>query len=306
MPNFNQLKNAASEIERANELSKTAGGREVLKNIAWANLLRLIDRTQITNKTALINNFKNKFKDLVRPNKFYLEFGLDQKIEGKAQKSLLNFHATYLAKSVTIPSIKTNKMTFKRCGKTINIPLNTTMDDAPIEMTFYQDVNNTVLKNLFTLMNTNEFQYHNQFVETSAYISLQYVLDMSYSEGSDYTTIEKIADFVGIGFLNTFEDSGSREQLDKLLPKRYFDKILEFRFNNVFISDMSGFEWDMEKIDTFAEVRASFDFTGFEFKVWDMDKEFAKAEPSKIPDSTLEDTEGIGIVTTDEKFTRLV
>ncbi len=306
MPTFNQLKSAANEIERANELSKTPGGREVLKNIAKANLLRLFDRTQIYDQKAKLDVFRNKFKDIVRPNRFEIEFGLDQKVEGKAQKSLINFHSTYLCKSLTIPSIKTNKMEFKRAGKTIKIPLNTTMDDSPIDITFYHDANNVVLGNLFTLLNTNQYQYHNQFIETSAYLSLQYVVSMRYGEGSDYGLLDKAADFFDIGLFNSFEDSGSTKQLEALLPKHYNDKILEFKFNNIFFSEVNGFEWDMEKIDTFGEIRCQIDFTGFEFNIWDMNKKYSDDFPSKLPNSTLLDDEAIPIVKTDEIYTNRI
>jgi len=272
---LNSINSVSDQIGHMNELSKTKGGREVLKNVTKAQFLRLWDRTKLSKDLSIMDEFSAKFNDIVRPNKFEIDFTLNQKIDNKEEVNLIgqkDFPCTYLIKSFNVPAIKTNKISFKRCGKTINIPLNMTMDDAPVELTFYQDANNAVLMNLFTLLNTNEYQYNNQFIETDVSLSLRYEVNFNYGNGSSSNLLKKLANFFGIGFFNTYEDSGDKSKhIEKILTNNYNNKIFEFKFNKIFISNIDGFEWDMEKIDTYAEIRVSVDFNGFSFDVWDAD-----------------------------------
>lgn len=259
---LNDIQNKADEVKRANELSKTKGGKEVLKNIVRANLLRLIDRTTMPSSDAALNLFSTKFDDIVRPNKFEIEFGLD----GVG----LNHHITYLCKSFTIPAMIMNKLEFKRCGKTIKKPINIDMTDS-LELVFYQDINNIVLKSIIQLLNVNQYQYHNQFIDTTPYVSFKYNINMNYDEGGSLGILNTVANFFDIDFLNGYENAGRKKHIEKQLTKNTNDKIFEFKFNNVFINNFSGMDFDMEKIDTFGELRLSLDYTGTELRTYDVD-----------------------------------
>lgn len=287
MITLNDIKNKASEIKRANELSKTPGGKEILKNIAKSNLLRLIDRTRMSSSKAALDSFSKLWlKDIVRPNRFTVEFGLKNK-----NQTLVNFSAAHLVKSFNIPEMKKNKIEAKRCGKTIKIPLNVDMSD-PIELTFYQDSNNRVLHNLTTLFNLNEFQYDNQIIQKKDmyfYVKFIYAINMNYSpNNSGRGLVQGALDFFDIDLFNTYENFGKKKHIEKVLTENVNDKIIEFEFKNISVNSIGGLEFDMEKLETYNEVRVSIDYNGVKFKTWAVEdiKKF-KADDKNVATKNL-------------------
>jgi len=263
---LNDIKTTVDFTKRSKELAKTPGGQTLLKNITRNYLSRVIDTTEIYDAKSKVSDFGASFTDIVRPNKFSIMFGFES-YDGETK----DISMEHMIKTVTAPAITTNKMTFKRAGKTIKIPLNQDVADN-LELSFYQDVDNRVLNQIVSIINNqNEFGYHNQFNSEFKNISMSIRYHIKMNVGSSLTT--SVTD-LALNFFDIelgYKNSGNNEPRDLVGRSTIHDKIIDIRFNKLFIDNMSGLgDMDMERIDTYSEVKLSIGFNGVEMRMWDL------------------------------------
>jgi len=261
---YGDIKTTDDFIQREKELSKTEGGRTLLKNINRAYLSRLIDTTQIAyNPKSVIDNFASHFTDIVRPNKFIIRFTYED------MEWSDDFALEILTKTVTAPSITTNKMTFKRAGKTVKIPLNQDVADN-IELAFYQDVDNKVLNDIVYLINNqNEAGYHDKSKIIN--LSIYYMISINKSEGFTSSLTDLALDFFDINL--GYRNSGNNEPQILNGSLNTTDKIVELKYKNIFIDNISGIgDMDNERVDTYSEAKMSLGFNGVSMSMWDWNK----------------------------------
>jgi len=261
---YGDIKTTDDFIQREKELSKTEGGRTLLKNINRAYLSRLIDTTQIAyNPKSVIGNFASHFTDIVRPNKFIIRFTYED------MEWSDDFALEILTKTVTAPSITTNKMTFKRAGKTVKIPLNQDVADN-IELAFYQDVDNKVLNDIVYLINNqNEAGYHDKSKIIN--LSIYYMISINKSEGFTSSLTDLALDFFDINL--GYRNSGNNEPQILNGSLNTTDKIVELKYKNIFIDNISGIgDMDNERVDTYSEAKMSLGFNGVSMSMWDWNK----------------------------------
>jgi len=260
------ITNKVNDVERLRELNKTRAGRVLLKNITSSYLSRLIDFTAVQHGDLAIDKFSSNFLDLVRPNKFYVKFAMDNS-EGFNFETMID----PFVKSITAPNIVTNKMVFKHAGKTVKIPYNQDVPDS-LDLTLYRDIDNKSLLSIFYYMNFNVNGFHPQFVNNdyNASISLIYKVNMNYNASLSGNFVRSALNFFDIDILNGYKNTGKKEPIKPILTKNIDDKIIEIKFNNVFVSNFGGFTPDAERIDTFSETILSLDFNGVDFYIWDL------------------------------------
>lgn len=262
--NLEDIKGKLQQIDEFRDLNKTPEGKILLENITSNYLSRLIDFTAIESKELPIEDFTSKFSDLVRPNKFSVRFNVEN--------TFFPYDLTIdpFVKAITVPTITTNEMNFKRAGKTINIPLNQDVPDI-LDLTFYQDIDNKVLSGIFSVMNFNESGYHPMFnSQSTASLSFLYNINMNYNSDIGFNPIQAGLDFFGIDILGKYYNNGDEKFIKNNLTKTIKDKILEIKFNNVYVKDFSGFDFDTERIDTFAELKLQLRFNGVSVYLWDL------------------------------------
>jgi len=259
-----------SQAEYLRSLKKTKEGRLILKNITSNYLARAFDFTQINSVDMKLKDFTSKFHDLTRPNKFSLYFNIDYS-DHDFQVNLSPF-----VKAITVPPIITNKMEFKRGGKTIKKALNQDITES-LELRFYQDLDNKVLSSILELFNLNASNYHNGFTDDQGkpidvYLSLMYDANVNYSPSTSTSAVDLAADFFDINLLGGYKNVGKKKWIDKVLTKNIEAQYIIFEFKNIFVSSTSGFDLDNERINTFSEIICSLDFNGtslFEYNIFD-------------------------------------
>jgi len=268
MPQYSDVKQTYNILERNNQLSKTENGRVLLRNIDQAYLSRMIDFTEVIDSGSKINSFGKSFTDLVRPNKFIIRLGYENY---GSDNSNTFFVLNDFVKTITAPTINTNKIVFKRGGKTIKLPLNQDVADN-LELSFYQDIDGKSINDIMYLLNNqNEAGYHNRFNDDTKRISLTMFYMIKIAVPSDKVDVKSITDTalqffdINLGYKNT----GFNEPRDTTNKITFRDKIIEIRFNNIFNDGISGFEGDYERIDTYSELKVSLGFNGVEMKIWD-------------------------------------
>jgi hypothetical protein len=291
---LNNITNTVQDVERMTRLSKTSGGRKLLKNITRSLLLQSVDKTSYKSPPHRIEKFKQAFSDLQRPNRFEVLFNTEKDLdlfgeEGVSFNITSKSFLTPLIKSMSIPSIVTNSMSFKRCGKTINIPLNQDVADQ-LDLILYQDIDNNTYSNIMTLMNTKGSDYHARFSEENSNVTLSfiYLVNINTNSVDDYPVIDQALDFLGIDFFDKYYNSADKKYLKKSLSKNVETKILELKFNNVYISSLKTSDGDMERIDNYSDITMSLKYSGMDLFSWNW-KEIGEDGEATYQNSKLKD-----------------
>lgn len=92
--------------------------------------------TSITMDTDIytIDSFKSKIRDLVRPNRFVVQFKPPTVISDQINIEFLS----KMVKKISIPALNINEYVYKRAGKRLHIPTFTEFSDLSI--TFHNDI----------------------------------------------------------------------------------------------------------------------------------------------------------------------
>jgi hypothetical protein len=278
---YSDINSSVDFVKRSKELSQTERGRILLKNITKGYLSRLIDFTKVSNTKQKLSEFTKLFTDIVRPNKFGVMINFENNSGDIITSSINEF-----VKSITAPTINTNKMVFKRAGKTIKIPLNQDVPDN-LDLSFYQDIDNTVINELVNnINNINDVGYHSKEIKIS--LSFVYKIALNKNPSMNVGVLNTALNFFNIDAFNGYKNTGHGEPAKKVgIEKPIENKIVEIRYDNIFIDSMSGFEGDQERVDTYSEIKIGLGFNGVKMLMWDLSKMNA-GEP--VTDATTDCT----------------
>lgn len=283
------IQSKASDLQRINELGKTTEGQRLIKQIIASEVSRFINTSEIGDVNNITKQWRSNFTDIVRPNRFSTVITAGE-----------NFYdLTEFIKSISLPAIQRNMLTFKRAGKTIKIPLNM---DSPnsISLTLYQDVDNTVLNDLMYMINSYNYDFvnYNDVENRATYgsdLAILYPVKMQV-DPKDLTTdfwnklgadilqtglefgISKIAGNTNLQVLNlalsrdNIQNTGNKETTAKYFNNPSF---LNFTFKviykNIFIENLNEQTYDMERLNTYQELSATIHFQDIIIEIYELD-----------------------------------
>lgn len=284
---FSYIQNKLIDSDRYNELSKTKEGRKLLLQITSAEIGKFVDNTNIDASDSVAKRWRKNFTDIVRPNKFVTRFTIGSN----------RLEMTPLLKTVTLPIAQRNLLTFKRCGKTIKLPLNLDNPNS-ISLTFYHDIDGKVLRNiLYTLQQYNYAfaDYNDQDSQDQKRFDFSLAYVLSFNHGLKNAETGYVKKFVkdavasGIEMLgnevlgSTNFDILNRALLSKNLTNtgnfetvaKVFDYVDDYKlmftctYKNCFLENISDLTFDMERINTYQEVSLQLQYKEFEIEVYD-------------------------------------
>jgi len=304
---FSYIQNKLSDAPRLIELSKTNEGKKLLAQITASEIGRFIDKSSIEKVTSQAKYWRSNFTDIVRPNRFSAIMTAGGEF----------FDLTEFIKSITLPISERNMLVFKRCGKTIKMPLNIDNPNA-MNLTFYQDLDNKVLSDLLFLINTYNYDFvnYNDVDNRATYganLTVFYPVNM-ITDPKNLTTdfwnkLGADAIHAGIEFgARSLVGNTNFELLDKVLSQdnlqntgnyetvaKYFNNIgvfklsIEVTYKNIFIENFQDITFDMERMNTYQELNISMQYQDMEIKVYELD--LKNKEKGKIKGDLMNSTD---------------
>lgn len=257
---YSDIQSAMSDVKRYKELKKQGVAAEpVLEAISYraANDLLKLFRTYPSKKKGDYEYFNKLLVDVVRPNQnFYviIEF------EGKV------LECSDLIKSIIIPEIKRERITFQRAGLTYNRAGRVIIPTPEIPMTFYQDITNKSLGALMKMF-TKEYDY----VIPDLNVTFMYtsIISSDNSSGKLSGALAKIGfdalmDVTGIGdilddisglFPSYYSNTGRGETHKKIYDNpNQTHQVLSYSFENCYFDNIAEQNFDMERTNMYSQL----------------------------------------------------
>lgn len=291
MPNidFSQIQNKLADTPRLLELAKTREGQRLIKQIVASEASKLIDNTRIGDVNSFVKNWRQLFTDITRPNKFkaVINYGSE------------TFDLSYFVKSITIPSVERNSIVFKRCGKTIKLPLNF---DTPntMNMMLYQDIDNKVYSDILFILNNTDYDYIgyndvNNRAESGIDVAILYPVsmqvDLKTATNDFWNKLQNYVINTGIEFAgraiagNTnfevlqralssdgLQNTGNLETTAKYFNNpNFFNFTFKVLYKNVFLDSVDEQSYDMEKQNTYQEFGLRLHYQDLIIEVYELD-----------------------------------
>jgi hypothetical protein len=279
------IQNKAADAERISDLSKTPEGRNLIKQITAAEVGRLLNLTSIDDASSMMQSWRKNFTDLVRPNKFTSWFSFGNE----------TLNLSRMVKSINLPIGERSILNFKRCGKSIKLPL--VMDNPnSLSMTFYQDIDNKVFEEIIFLINnyTYDFVNYNDVdnrtinfpkLEVGYIVKMHTELKASdgflkqFAQDLSKSAFSKVGgEFLGntnYDLLNKIFMSGNETNVDQANQAKYFENIdvfkylFSFEYSNIFVEKANDLSFDMEKMNMYQELTLNLQYQDLNINIYD-------------------------------------